>query len=351
MSIRSLLNTFKEREDTEHEQSLVRLAIITGVIIYFYVFSRFDPSGLQLGVLYWILLPYTAFGCANLAWIIWRPQRSLLRVTTFAVLDQLMCGLAIMLTGKWFVPLTFIVQIISIGVGLRFGSRYLYLSTAVAAVVGCLGVWFNPFWHSQGVVAAGYISGLILVPFYSAMLGGRLTRAHQQSEHRAELHRLRANTDTLTGLGNRAMLEEKLVQLLKPGAAPGAILLLDLDGFKAVNDTHGHATGDKVLVQVARTLESCVRASDVVARPGGDEFCILLLGANSQQAAQQVALKIIEAVNQLSCVGDTPISIGVSIGITRYPATDIVTPYDLLHTADLAMYSAKRAGKNRFAYS
>lgn len=226
--------------------------------------------------------------------------------------------------------MAFLVQLISIGVSLRFGSRYLYPTTAVAT---------------------GYLTSIVVVPLYTAFLEDRLSQARLRSERRAERHKRRANTDALTKLANRALLEERLTRMMAEEDRAGTVLLLELDGFKAVNDTYGHAIGDQVLIQVARTLETCVRASDLVTRLGGDEFCVLLHGANSAQAAQPVAEKIIGAIQS-----DHP----------RRPRCDQhrrkrwhrqppqpghQTPHELIHAADRAMYSAKRAGKNRYAAS
>ncbi|AIT25550.1 GGDEF domain-containing protein [Bordetella holmesii] len=161
-----------------------------------------------------------------------------------------------------------------------------------------------------------------------------LTRAREQAYH-----------DPLTGLNNRLLFRE-LAQLTMRTAQrekrPLALLMLDLDGFKAVNDQHGHAAGDSVLKQAARRMTETVRGSDVVARLGGDEFVVLLPGADAL-AAERVASLLI-AVLSYPFAGVSA-SIGVSVGIALFPQ-DGATLDVLLDRADRALYEAKRAGRS-----
>jgi len=123
---------------------------------------------------------------------------------------------------------------------------------------------------------------------------------------------------------------------------------MDMDGFKAVNDSAGHQTGDEILKEFARRVGALMRKSDTFARLGGDEFACLLRDIGNVDAAEGVAAKIIEVVGDEWRAGDTVFSIGVSIGIALYPA-DIADSDELLARADAAMYDAKRNGRNRLA--
>jgi len=191
-----------------------------------------------------------------------------------------------------------------------------------------------------------------------------------------------ARHDYLTGLPNRALLVERLDTALERGAREGrevAVLFCDLDGFKPVNDTGGHAAGDAVLLESARRLTSVLREGDTVARVGGDEFVIVVepwsrgedsAGVESPRAesaepaepverpgipepserrlALQVAQRVAQALSQPVDVGGIAHVVTVSIGITYAAPGRPVTADDVLHEADVAMYLAKERGKNRF---
>jgi diguanylate cyclase (GGDEF)-like protein/PAS domain S-box-containing protein len=159
--------------------------------------------------------------------------------------------------------------------------------------------------------------------------------------------------DHLTGLPNRVLLEERLERAMaaaKRHRRGLAILFIDLDGFKAVNDTHGHASGDAVLRQVASRLAGSLRDSDTLARLGGDEFMALVTDLQRPDDAAEVAAGLLAAVRGEFVVGDTRMPLAASIGISLYPddGTDAVT---LQRRADVAMYLAKDAGGDcaRFA--
>jgi diguanylate cyclase (GGDEF)-like protein/PAS domain S-box-containing protein len=161
-----------------------------------------------------------------------------------------------------------------------------------------------------------------------------------------------ADHDALTGLLNRRLLEDRLQQsitLARRNDALVAVMLIDLDGFKAVNDQFGHLMGDYALRTVARRLRECVRESDTVARLGGDEFVVLLSGQRVPEDSSLVAEKILSALTEPVAAGGRHFEIGASIGISIYPR-DGTTPEALLKHADAAMYRVKEAGKNRYQY-
>jgi len=174
------------------------------------------------------------------------------------------------------------------------------------------------------------------------------TTARRQA---AEALRHQALHDALTGLPNRALLLDRLAQALLAGArgrAPLALLLLDLDGFKEVNDTFGHHIGDALLRQVGLLLQGALRASDTVARLGGDEFAVLLLN-DDRSGAEEAARKIGAALAAPVVVDGQALYVDASIGVALYPAhgDDDAT---LLRHADVAMYAAKRARRGYAVY-
>jgi diguanylate cyclase (GGDEF)-like protein len=167
-----------------------------------------------------------------------------------------------------------------------------------------------------------------------------------------ELEQL-ASFDTLTGVPNRRLLYDRREQTLRRMQRRNdglAVMFIDLDGFKNVNDTHGHAIGDMALHAVASRLQRCVRSSDSVGRLGGDEFAILLEGARLPAEAAMVGERIVAAMADPLVIEGRKLTIAASIGIAVYP-DDGTDAAGLLRSADNAMYEVKQAGRNGFRFS
>lgn len=177
-------------------------------------------------------------------------------------------------------------------------------------------------------------------------LRASLLQQHQRIERDQEALKRQANTDALTGLPNRHLLMDRLRQSLLHTRRQGgvlAVLMLDLDRFKAINDSLGHSVGDLVLVEVARRLSSQLREADTVARMGGDEFVILLGNIASADDVEIVAQKLGHAIRQpFAALGHT-LSLSASIGAALFPS-DGQDPDEMLQKADAAMYRQKKAG-------
>lgn len=173
--------------------------------------------------------------------------------------------------------------------------------------------------------------------------------SEKESEER--LHNL-AHYDQLTGLPNRVLFNERLNFALaqaERGHHLAAVMFLDLDGFKPVNDNLGHAAGDRLLHLVAQRLKHSLRNTDTVARFGGDEFTILLSSVAQIENITPIAQKIIEEVARPYEIDGNVVHITTSVGISLYP-TDSTQGHELIHHADHAMYQAKRQGKNQYRY-
>lgn len=162
-----------------------------------------------------------------------------------------------------------------------------------------------------------------------------------------------ANHDSLTGLPIRPLFMDRLSRALASARRSGhdvAVLFVDLDGFKSVNDSFGHEAGDQLLKEAARRLQSCVRETDTVARHGGDEFTVVLTDVADGNAVTTITRKMIDALAQPFTLHTNEARIGASIGIALR-STDGDQPETLLERADAAMYTAKDQGKNTFAYA
>ena len=180
---------------------------------------------------------------------------------------------------------------------------------------------------------------------------GALKDITEQKRYEGRLAYL-AHHDTLTRLPNRAQFLERSREVLSRAARHGGavgLLFVDLDGFKRVNDTHGHSAGDRLLKSVAERLLACVREEDLVARMGGDEFCVLLDGIKNPRDAAIVAQKLIGELGRLFVFDGIELTIAASVGISCYPkdGPDIAA---LLQCADSAMYRAKEHGSNAFRF-
>ena len=154
------------------------------------------------------------------------------------------------------------------------------------------------------------------------------------------------------GLGKRAVVDrlQRATAAVARSGAQGALLFIDLDNFKDLNDTLGHDTGDQLLVQAAQRLKACVREADTVARFGGDEFVILLEQVDSDETAMQLAEKIRQALNQPFVLANNALQVQPSVGIALYPQHSNEAQA-LMRSADNAMYLAKKAGGNRIMLS
>ena len=160
-------------------------------------------------------------------------------------------------------------------------------------------------------------------------------------------------SDPLTGLHNRRFLMDRLLQEMQRSdrhGEPLAFAMIDLDGFKTINDLYGHVLGDKVLRAVGNAISRSIRVSDIAARYGGDEFAVIL-PQTPPEGAMRVCERLLRAISEAGFQDDSGkiFRVTASLGLAYYPADDVETPEDLVHSADGALYGAKRSGKNRYS--
>jgi diguanylate cyclase (GGDEF)-like protein len=164
----------------------------------------------------------------------------------------------------------------------------------------------------------------------------------------AELHH-QAFHDPLTGLANKTLFLDRVehaVARIQRGTGQLALLFMDLDNFKVVNDSFGHAGGDELLVSVTNRLLGCVRGGDTIARLGGDEFALLLEDATSEDEAIDVAERILSAVRRPFVIRDQDVAVSISVGVAFFASG--LGAAEFIANADLAMYAAKRRGRDRY---
>jgi diguanylate cyclase (GGDEF)-like protein len=231
-------------------------------------------------------------------------------------------------------------------VGWGFLLAWAIYAVATATLIGVInGRLPVNFWTLHSFEFGATIDML----FYLRVLSLSTQEMHAAAQHASrerDIFRFLAHSDPLTGLHNRRGLQSQIKTALQKRDPEGrvAVYLLDLDGFKAVNDQHGHEVGDQLLLLLSRRLQAATRAQDTVARLGGDEFVILTSGLSGPTQAESLAHKLLETVREPFQLGPQRCEIGLSIGYALAPA-DGNDPAELLRKADAAMYAGKQAGK------
>ena len=234
----------------------------------------------------------------------------------------------------------------------RSGPVLRVAAVLVAAAVTCLGAFVSaaplsaatPVWTELLM-----LGGLIALASVLRLVLGQGSAAELDSPARSSART--ATVDNLTGLPTRLYFESKLTEAARKcrdGGARLAVYFIDLDGFKPVNDTFGHSSGDRVLEQVGQRLKALARGAGVAARVGGDEFVLLAPAAGARAAAAQLAGRVIEVLSKPYRVDEREVTISCSVGIALYP--EGCSSNKLIARADAAMYAAKRAGGSRHCF-
>jgi diguanylate cyclase len=342
-----------------------RVAIVVGMLVYF-LFATLDayhvPAHLRADV--WAIRGVAALGGLLILAASWHPRYTTQVANVCLMLVGGVGGLSL-LGIFWILPAQTLshyhagLLLVTFYTYNFLGTRFVYALLAnlvVYAVYNGLFGWLQPIaqdqWvsHNFHLISANVLGGTAayLAEYQRRrlfMIERLLQHDHQQMRHSA-LH------DALTDLPNRVLLMDRIEQALshaRRSGTSGVLLFVDLDGFKSVNDTHGHEAGDKVLREAARRMRDCVRESDTLARIGGDEFVLLSLGLSQEEQLQTLSDKLLQVLESPYAVHshrvDQPalVRISASIGACFFPQGDCDAA-ELLRRSDEAMYHAKRDG-------
>lgn len=339
---RTVLERFRNRPDTEHEQAVVRIALLypyaAAFTVYGFLTGHWYIESVLGALLHLILAPVA------LVWIYLRPGISHSRRLLYTVLDRVVTGCQLIQNDPFLQTAYPVLLWVDVGNGARFGHRYHIISTTISAAVWLFVINTNPFWQGTGMTAFGYalLGGIVFLPFYVRLFHRRLEETNNRlSATCGQLTRL-ATHDPLTGLANRSHLYERLNEALSAARRHRrrlAILYIDLDNFKDINDRIGHHAGDRALCAAAEVFRKHTRKGDTVARVGGDEFIVVFA---------EIATGSLAHVGESLCaaLAAHPLALTASIGIAVFPECGM-TMDELIHSADAAMYRAKQAGRNR----
>ena len=304
----------------------------------------------HVGVIAEAILP-GALG--TLAWVASRSQRLKATIASAGLMTVAMVAVHATTTIEAYFLFFIMVPVVALyedWVPFATGIAFVIGHNVLNATNGAAEAYNHPAASSAPLLWAAIHTAL-----FAAMCATTIVHWHFHEEARTEQRQLAAHLrqlslqDPLTGLANRRLLTDRLGLALRSQprrAKPVSLLMLDLDGFKPVNDLHGHAIGDELLVRLAARLSGVTRPGDTLARLGGDEFAVALPDTTTAEA-QAVAERIVREVERPVKVDHITLSVGASVGVAVCEHPGAVDAEDLLSRADIAMYAAKRAGRGQ----
>lgn len=342
----SLSGLLFDTSEPERSQARVRLTMVSLVLSLLLIVPVMDDKLAHAAYLHVteITAGYLIFSLIWLALVVRARRGKSVRRGFMLVSDLTAVSVAMHTAGTMGTFLYPIYLWIICGHGIRYGIRYLI--TAVIAGTGAFALVLvtTGYWQSRLLDGSGLLLGLIVVPLYLLALLRQLYKANERLTRELEHSVHTATHDALTGLANRSCFFQQLETDIARASRQGrdfAVLFIDLDGFKRINDTFGHRAGDRVLDQIGQRLRVFCRKSDLAARMGGDEFALILGDVSNDASANEAAQRIADLLNAPVTVDSTTFQLSASIGVSFYP-THGTEPDELVHHADLAMYEIKR---------
>ncbi len=355
-----LLLRYRSSAETEHEQATLRLFLTCTGVSYLWLAGHFDLIGtfierdevIKFWSHWWLPPLYFLYPLVHIVSLVLHPYKLFSRRIVLVFLDSAATTFLVS-HGGLFNVFTALYVWIAIGYGFRSGPGWLIYSTSASIACFSLALYLVPTWNTGSIAGISMMLSLTIASGYACHLLRRLKSTQQKLLLKAtELENL-ATRDSLTGLANRALLMDRLAHAITLAARSKgdvAVLFIDVDGMKTVNDRIGHAAGDALLIEIAKNLQARLRAVDTFARIAGDEFVIILEGITDRQSVLNVADIVLEEVCGVTSISGQAIKISASIGIAWLSSIPrmLWKPDTLIAAADDAMYAAKRSGKNRY---
>jgi diguanylate cyclase (GGDEF)-like protein len=338
--------------DLELAQCYIRLFVPLPILILWYLFWSVRTHSPEAHVGLVGTGVFCAFTLAHWANVKRNPGYYPLRRIVAIVVDQTGCFCAMLLTGELGAIVAFLSLWISLGNGIRFGVKWMALSASLASLsLMTLGL-FSDYWSRHPIWIVSLVLLNTAIPAYVAsLIRGFHDSRIKLSQYADEMEKM-ALKDALTGLPNRSAYIDELDKssaYAQRTASAIAVLYFDLDGFKRVNDTLGHALGDMLLKETAKRVNDVLRGEDALARLGGDEFAVLLKVMDDGKRARGVADRIRQAIASIEGIDGHPIEVTASVGIVVVNGADAARmgAEQIIHEADKNMYAAKKDGKNQ----
>lgn len=323
---------------SEQGQAMVRLGWTLAFALYLLVRADQLASAWPHSITWALTSVHLAFAILMLVSLRVSNSDKPLRRVAAVMVDQGLLAALLYLTGEIGAPFILVPLFFTFGAGLRYGRSYAVLSSALSAGLTCLVLMASPYWSQNSVLSLGVAFATIGLPLYAFRLTDAIALAMR--------------TDSLTHLRNRTGFNELLDTTCKNALAAkfeSAVVLIDLDGFKQVNDQQGHDGGDAVLKHVGYWLSVELGKFGVPVRFGGDEFAVVIDKVKSRTELEAALTKFLERTADVGKLFDSPI--GASMGVFYIEPAAVVTSRSVFKAADQLMYKAKQLGKNQFVTS
>lgn len=321
----------------ETGQVIARLCWSVALPCYLY-FQVHGPAMPQQRIVAILAAVQLAFALVYWALSVSKTGTKSIRTLAAAATDQFICAALIYFAGEIFVPFIFMPVLLTFGSGIRYGRAHALISSALGGTLTGAAVHFSPYWVAFPLFQISLVTAIFVLPLYLFRLTDAL--------------KLEMRTDALTRLTNAAGYAEVLARFCDDSATSsikGAVVFIDLDGFKKVNDTQGHDVGDSVLLHIGYWLKTELHKFGITARIGGDEFAVVvpnLLDSAQLEAALENFSK--RAIGIGTAHGG---ELGASIGVFYVEPQTPVTPRYVKRASDQLMYEAKRRGRKQIVTS
>jgi diguanylate cyclase (GGDEF)-like protein len=337
------MRSYEESQIEEVRQSYARfgyIMLIAPILIYL---NNYFPQ--KINQLNFVYIIFTAYAALHYIFIKYFPSSAVLPRKLLAIIaDITATSFFVYYLDRYGFIFHLLYIWIIMGNGLRFGPRYLFFAMGVSITAISLIYFYSPFWHSRIYLIVYMILTAIVIPLFALLLMRRLREKNRELSKLLQLVEKQSKIDSLTGIPNRFSFELEIKRYMSRDI-PFALLFIDIDGFKSVNDNYGHDVGDQVLREIARRLAQSTGKSEFFARLGGDEFVVM--SRRRGEAIRNLAESIRKNLSRPYGKKGEIDNLSASIGISYFPK-DTDDEFMLKRYADIAMYAVKQGGKNGY---